>query len=265
MCKLLNISRSLIYYTPKGQLYDSKLENLIVKIFKDSRNNYGSRKIKEKLKYYDYIVSRRLVRRIMIKYALVSNYTIKQYKVHHTKPNEDNINNILDRKFNSNSTLDVVVSDITYVNVNGSWNYICILIDLFNREIVGYAAGKHKAASLIKHAFNRINAPLNKINIFHTDRGSEFKNTLIDELLLGFNIKRSLSKKGCPYDNAVAEATFKILKTEFTFNKNFNTFEELERSLFDYVNWYNNVRIHGSLGYQTPVGYKTMMSEKKLY
>lgn len=88
---------------------------------------------------------------------------------------------------------------------------------------------------------------------------------MIDELLLGFNIKRSLSKKGCPYDNAVAEATFKILKTEFTFNKNFNTFEELERSLFDYVNWYNNVRIHGSLGYQTPVGYKTMMSEKKLY
>ena len=102
---------------------------------------------------------------------------------------------------------------------------------------------------------------MNNINIFHTDRGNEFKNKIIDEVLTTFNIDRSLSKKGCPYDNAVAEATYKIIKTEFAFNRIFESFEELETELFDYVNWYNNFRIHGSLDYLTPVEYRVVNEE----
>lgn len=75
-------------------------------------------------------------------------------------------------------------------------------------------------------------------------------------MLNTFNILRSLSDKGCPYDNAVAEATYKIIKTEFAFNRIFKSLDELELELFDYVNWYNNVRIHGSLGYRTPAKFK---------
>jgi len=82
--------------------------------------------------------------------------------------------------------------------------------------------------------------------------------------LTTFNIDRSLSNKGNPYDNAVAEAAFKVVKTEFAFNKIFNSFEELENQLFDYVNWYNNHRIHGSLDYLTPTNYRRLMYEKKL-
>ncbi len=81
----------------------------------------------------------------MKKYGLVSSYTVKQYKVYPSKCNEEKIDNIVDRNFNTEDRLDVVVSDLTYVNVNGKWNYICILLDLYNREIIGYAAGKNKA------------------------------------------------------------------------------------------------------------------------
>ena len=91
--------------------------------------------------------------------------------------------------------------------------------------------------------------------------GNEFKNKIIDEVLETFIIKKSLSKKGCPYDNTVAEATYKIIKTEFAYNRLFSSFEELEMELFTYVNWYNNHRIHGSLNYMTPVEYKSKMSE----
>ena len=141
-----------------------------------------------------------------------------------------------------------------------NWNYICILVDLFNREIIGYSAGPHKTANLVKQAFMAINGSLENIHIFHTDRGNEFKNQLIDETLEAFDITRSLSHKGCPYDNAVAEATYKIFKTEFAYNRRFESFEELESELFDYVNWYNNIRIHGSLDYQTPVQYRLQYS-----
>jgi transposase InsO family protein len=71
------------------------------------------------------------------------------------------------------------------------------------------------AGVLVAKAFATVKSNLKNINVFHTDRGNEFKNQLIDETLRTFKIKRSLSMKGCPYDNAVAEATFKIIKAEF--------------------------------------------------
>ena len=125
----------------------------------------------------------------------------------------------------------------------------------FNREIVGFSVGKKKTAELVYEAFLNSNINLMKVKIFHTDRGSEFNNKIIDNMLKAFNIERSLSHKGCPYDNAVAEATYKILKTEFALNRVFTDLYELRLALADYVNWYNNVRIHGSLGYLTPVEY----------
>jgi len=256
MCKILDINRSLIYYEYKNKRQDVELENLVIQIFRDSRSNYGSRKIKIKLLELGYIVSLRRIRRIMNLQGLVSNYTAKRYKFHKTTFNEEKIQNIVNRDFNRNEELDVVVSDLTYVNVSGKWNYICLILDLFNREIIGFAAGKNKTATLVYKAFSSIKANLNQINIFHTDRGSEFKNKIIDELIEAFNIKRSLSKKGTPLDNAVAEATYKIIKTEFAYNRVFNSFEELEIELFDYVNWYNNIRIHGSLNYLTPVEFR---------
>uniref|UniRef100_UPI0015B62452 integrase core domain-containing protein n=1 Tax=Staphylococcus aureus TaxID=1280 RepID=UPI0015B62452 len=70
---------------------------------------------------------------------------------------------------------------------------------------------------------------------------------LIDEVLETFKIKRSLSTKGCPYDNAVAEATMKAMKTEFVKQMQFDNLEQLETDLFDYVNWYSNFRPHCSL------------------
>lgn len=97
---------------------------------------------------------------------------------------------------------------------------------MYNREILGYAAGKNKDASLVKKAFNSIRYDLSKINLFHTDRGNKFKNQMIDEVLEVFNIKRSLNTKGCPYDNAVAEATYIIIKIEFAFNQRFESFKE---------------------------------------
>ncbi len=150
----------------------------------------------------------------------------------------------------------MVVSDLTYVRVGMSWNYICVLIDLFNREIIGYSCGQHKDAKLVLSAFSSINANLSKINIFHTDRGNEFKNKAIDEVLNTFNIDRSLNMKGCPYDNAVAEATYKIIKTEFVKNNRFESLEELQYKLADYVNWFNNHRIHSSLQYLSPKQYR---------
>ena len=261
MCKMLKISRSLIYYKRSHKRTDSKLENLVISIFEKSKKNYGARKIDQELQKDSYKISRRRIRQIMVKYELVSNYTIKNYKSHKAKCNEENISNVINRKFKPGLTQNVIVSDLTYVNVGGKWNYICILLNIFNREIIGYSAGTKKSAELVKKAFATVKSSLYDLNIFHTDRGKEFKNKSIDNMLKTFNIKRSLSKKGNPYDNSVAEATFKIIKTELVMGKKFKSIDELRLGLSDYVNWFNNRRIHGSLGYMTPIEYKSTLSE----
>ncbi len=266
MCKVLNVTRSLIYYhikqrkdVQKKSLSEGEvdLENKVIKIFKDSKNNYGTRKIKRELVKENMIASRKKIGDIMNKYGLVSNYTVKQFKPSKSKVNEDKIENIVDRDFDRGS-LEVIVSDLTYIRVGDKWNYLCTIMDLFNREVIGYSVGPKKDANLVYEAFMRCKYPLNNIKVFHTDRGSEFRNKQIGEVLDLFGIERSLSKKGCPYDNAVIESMYNIVKKEFVKGKKFNNIGELESGLFEYFNWYNTKRIHGSLGYVTPIEYRSL-------
>ena len=256
MCRVLQVNRSTYYYEEKPKPDESELSSEIAEIFKVSRNNYGTRKIKQELMKTGKQVSRRRIGRIMKREGLVSNYTTAQFKPRKDTCNESKTKNILNRQFDGQGYRDVVISDLTYVRVGRHWNYICVLVDLYNREIIGYSAGEHKTAELVREAFQSVEGNLRDIRLFHTDRGNEFKNQTIEELLETFDIGRSLSHKGCPYDNAVAEATFKIIKTEFVWNETFTNLKELKLKLWDYVNWYNHHRIHSSLGYQTPVQYR---------
>lgn len=256
LCKCLDIARSTYYYEAKGSVQETELEAEIEKIFLNSRKVYGSRKIKAALLKQGKKVSRRKICKIMKQKNLESAYSKSRFKAHRGKYNEASTPNELNRQFNGQNRYETIVSDLTYVRVNYKWNYICILIDLFNREIIGYSAGPNKDAKLVYDAFATVKANLTEIKMFHTDRGSEYNNHLIDDMLGTFKIKRSLSLKGCPYDNAVAESTFKIFKAEFVYGRNFDSLEKMRLELGDYINWFNNYRLHGSLGYLSPKQYK---------
>ncbi|MFT8708753.1 MAG: IS3 family transposase [Sporolactobacillus sp.] len=259
LCNVLQLSCSTFYYEAnvrEQQLAHKELTHQIVQIFKDSRSIYGQRKIKKTLEKQGKKVSRRRIGRVMREQGLVSNYTVAQFKPHKTTCNEEPVTNVLNREFNQAHELKVVVSDLTYVRVQQNWHYICVLVDLYNREIIGYSAGPSKDAQLVYRAFATVKGDLNRLELFHTDRGNEFKNKLIDEALETFHIKRSLSHKGTPYDNAVAEATFKTIKTERISGRVFPSQDVLDLELFDDVNWFNTIRIHGSLDYLTPTEYK---------
>ena len=92
--------------------------------------------------------------------------------------------------------------------------------------------------------------------MFHSDRGSEFDNAALDELFEVFGITRSLSKKGCPFDNAVDESANKTLKAEFVYREQFASLRDLQLKLNDYVWWYNKERMHSTLGYMSPVEFR---------
>ena len=201
MCAVLDIPTSTYYYQADlsgkraKKAADAALSKEIDRIFKDSRNNYGTRKIKKVLAKLPEPkqVSRRRIGRIMNELGLVSNYTVAQFKPHKSGCNEAPVKNELKREFNQDKQLAVIVSDLTYVRVGKKWHYVCLFVDLFNREIIGYSAGENKTAELVYQAIASIRANLNDVKMFHTDRGKrgkEFDNKLISEALVTFDIKR---------------------------------------------------------------------------
>ncbi|WP_418127333.1 IS3 family transposase [Streptococcus parasuis] len=253
MCRWLKIPRSSYYYKAVVPVSEAQLEEMVKRIFLDSKSRYGARKIKKCLEAQGITLSHRRIRRIMKRLNLVSVYQKATFKPHSKGKNEAPVPNFLERQFNQQKPLETLVTDLTDVRVANRWAYVCLIIDLFNREIIGLSLGWHKTADLVKEAIQSIPYALTKVKLFHSDRGKEFDNALIDEMLKAFGITHSLSQAGCPYDNAVAESTYRSFKLEFINQENFRSLEKLTLKTKDYVHWWNHHRIHSILHYQTPM------------
>ncbi len=188
--------------------------------------------------------------------GLVGAYGRKRFKVYPRAVNEADVPNVVARGFGGRAPRTHICSDLAYVRVGASWNYVCLLVDLYNREVVSHSAGPKKDARLARSAFATLSFPISDVEVFRTDRDSELDNAEIDLMLEAFGIEGSLSAKGCPYDNAVDESTNGILKAELVHRETFGTTRELRAKLSDYVHWYNNFRIHSAPSCMSPVEFR---------
>lgn len=163
---------------------------------------------------------------------------------------------MLARGFDGRAPRTHVASDLACVRAGGSWRCARLLVDPCNREMVGCSCGRRKDARLVKAAFSNVALPLTAIEVFRSDRGSEFCNGDVDAPLSAFGIERSVSRPGNPCDNAVVESTDRVLKRELVRGRVFPSEGRLRTELFDWVNWCNNCRLHSTLGYMAPVGFR---------
>lgn len=161
--------------------------------------------------------------------------------------------NLLNQVFDIWSEREVLTSDLTYVKCADKFGYVCFVVDLFNREIIAFNVSLSHDASFVLETLNQIN--ISKTHMFHSDRGNEFVNQQIDKLLEENDVKLSLSKTGCPFDNAVSENLFGLFKREWAKEK-YSTLEELKRDVDDFVHNYNNFRVHSKLCYMSLVEYR---------
>lgn len=133
------------------------------------------------------------------------------------------------------------------------WHCIRPPDGLASREVAGHAAGARKDAELVRSALATAAFPLFDIDAFHSGRGPESDDMALDEMFEVFGVTRSLSKRGCPHDDAVAESADKMLRAEFVYRESFGSLEELRVKLSDCVWWYSHERMHSALGYMGPV------------
>ena len=267
----MGIHHSVYYYhknnkTNKYKENNKELDRQIIEIYTESKRRYGLPKIKKILENNGIMVSQKRVARRMKKLGIRS-IVVKKYNYAATKRVDDtNKPNLLEQNFKAIKPKEKWVGDITYIYTKEiGWTYLAIVMDLYDLKIIGYSYGKHMTADLVIQALNNAvcNVGIEEGMIFHSDLGSQYTSNDYEELLKTLKVKHSYIKKGYPYDNASMESFNAILKKEEVNQRSYVIFEEARLAIFEFIeSWYNNKRIHSSLGYITPNEKEKLYYEK---
>ena len=272
MCKCMRISKNAYYHWAKtkdlNKIKASKvfLKNRIEYHFYKSKEIYGSYRIHKKLEQEGLIYSRSYIGFLMQEMGFKS--VLKRKFITTTDSNHSNpiSKNQLNRAFSCSELGKKWVSDITYIRVHENWNYLTIIIDLADRKVVGWSLSEDMTVkNTVKKAWmqaRRTRAIMDGF-IFHSDRGVQYTSKDITKYFKGNQkITQSMSRKGNCWDNAVAESFFKTIKYEWLNRFKYRSNLQLYDSLKDYINWYNNERLHSSLGYLSPLEMEQVLRRK---
>ena len=269
MCRVLNVNRNTyykhFYSKPSPHANENqKINECILHIYIDYHNSIGAYKIRRVLQRdYGINISVGRVYRLMHTMNLPKMLVPKPKWRYSYKDNGPCIN-YLKQEFYPNKPNSVWASDFTYVRVNGKFCYLCIVLDLFSRKIIGWSVSNNHTVELTQQAFNNAYESRNKPigTLFHSDRGSEYTAFTFRMLLNKCSILQSFSKKGYPYDNACCESFFKQMKQECLNRKSFHSIEDFKLTCFEYIEQYNSKRPHSTLNYATPNEIENLYMER---
>jgi len=227
-----------------------------MEIFEESKNSYGSIRMTRELKERGRNVGQNRIAKMMRAAGLQARKPKKFKVTTDSKHNYPVAPNLLDQEFYATGPGEVWVSDITYVRTKNGWLYLTVIIDLYDRKVIGWSMSRGlSAAETIIPAWMMAtrNRPVSQELIFHSDRGTQYACNEFTKILKANNlIIQSMSRKGNCWDNAVAESFFKTIKVEWIYNQNFINQEQAQLSIFEWIeSWYNRRRRHSAIGYQT--------------
>lgn len=235
-------------------------EEMLVKeikiIFDESNQLYGIHKIAAALKNKGITASIKKVSMIMNKYNMLKRSSAKRPKIENVTIKRHSNRNLVKGNFNPERPNMIWVSDFMELKVKQAKFYLCVILDLFSRRVVGWRLS-HKlsdnlALNTFKDAYESRNEPQDLI--FHSDLGSQFRSNKFKDTLQLLGVKQSFSKERTPVDNAVMESFYSYLRKEET-NININHYENskvIKEYLDRYFTFYNEKRIHTTIGYVTP-------------
>ena len=256
----LGVTRSGFYaWLRRGravrQAADEDLRDLIEGIQQEVHYRYGSPRMTRELRRRGRRVGHNRVARLM-HHGKLGARRRKAYRVT-TKSNHSHAvaENLLQRLFRVSAANRVWASDITYIPTAEGWMYLCVVLDLYSRRVVGWSMGQSLGVDLAVHALLMAvmgRRPPRDL-LLHSDRGVQYCAGAFRRHLRRHGIRQSMSRKGDCWDNACAETFFASLKTELIGDRIFVTREQARREIFEYIEvFYNRRRLHSYLGYLTP-------------
>lgn len=261
MCKVFKVRKSSYYSWLKNGPSQRWKENEallveIMDIFKRSHKSYGSPRMTHELRAKGRVVSRNRVARIMQAADIRAKRRRKLVVTTDSSHNYPIVPNVLDRQFKAIRNGEIWISDITYVRTKSGWLYLTVIIDMYDRKVIGWSMSKGLSAmeTIIPTWFMAVrNRPITQELIFHSDPGVQYACEAFAKMLDKNNlITRSMSRKGNCWDNAVAESFFKTIKVEWIYSQSFEDQNHATLSIFEWIeSWYNKRRRHSALGYKT--------------
>lgn len=272
-CRLLEVRRTGYYEwaardgeRPQRVRQDEALTVKIKNIFYESKRVYGARKIQRLLRREGWKVGRKRIRRLMLQAGLVPITYRRHVQTTDSRHALAIFPNLLNRDFTAAAVNRVWVSDFTYIRTDEGWLYLCTVLDICSKRVVGWAVSRtidrHLAIAALEKAI-KARRPASGF-IFHSDRGSQYASADFRNTLARHGGRQSMSGPGNPYDNACAESFFRSLKVECVDAAHFTSRKQAADQIAEYLLFYNRRRIHASLDYRTPAAFERDLANLSL-
>ena len=269
LCAAFGVSRSG-YHAWQGrapsprQQADEVLSECLLLAHAQSRQTYGSPRLLQALRQQGHRTSRRRVRRLMRQHQLRAQVP-RRFVPQTTDSRHDQpiAPNRLASVASPTAANQQWVTDLTYVRTGESWLYVAAVMDRWSRRIVGLAMAEHMETTLIQQALQQALHQRRPARgcLHHSDRGSQYASADYRRLLAAHGLEASMSRAGNCYDNAAMESFWGKLKTELVYRQTFATRQEARLAIFEYVEvYYNRVRLHSALGFQSPVDFEQQLN-----
>ncbi len=264
LLQVAGFSRSTFYYQCQVLQRNDKYKELkvhICAIYDKHKGRYGYRRITAVLRKSVQQINHKTVQRLMQELGLKSLIRVKKFRL---ASGEDDVSvpNILQRNFNASAPNEKWVTDITEFNVKGQKLYLSASMDVYNGEIVACHTSKRPVFELVIQTLKSALETLDRGSrpILHSDQGWQYKMLPYRKMISQYGLTQSMSRKGNCFDNAAIESFFGTLKAEFFHLTEFDSIEQLDAEVHDYIRYYNHERIKLKLNGLSPVDYRSQFA-----
>jgi len=264
-CQAAGVSASAFYAwitrrEQEPQAAEHAQAELVAKIrtiHAESAGTYGSPRVTHELRRRGWRVNHKRVARLMAAHGIVGHRPRRRRGLTKADSATPPAPDLVGRLFDPDQLDRIWVSDLTYIPTEEGWLYLASVLDLASRHLVGWSMGTHHDAGLVGDALQAAVAIRGRARmdatIFHTDRGSEYTSAACIEVCDRLGLRRSMGRTGSCLDNAVAESFFATLKVELVDRHHYRTRAQARASIFRWIAWYNQRRLHSTNDYLPPL------------
>lgn len=264
LCESLQLSRSGFYAWRKREQTVRAVDGAVSEAFKAHEGRAGAPCLTGDVHALGVRVSERTIGRSLSRQGLRCH---SRLKFRHTTDSNHRLPvapNLLNRNFTVSKPNQVWVGDITYIQTSEGWLYLATMIDLFNRQVVGWQMSARIDQALVNDALMAALISRGKPSgvMIHTDRGSQYCAHSFKRILADHDMVQSMSRKGNCWDNAVAESFFATLKKQGIHGHALKTRQQVRQHVFEFIEiYYNRVRRHSANGWLTPVEFEALYNQ----
>jgi transposase InsO family protein len=267
LCGVCKVSRSAFYdWRKKGEgpseadLDEAYLANVIYDIWKKSRRRYGVPRVTAALAKQGARVNDKRVARIMGQLGIEGISGRRRVKSTRRDPAHVPAADLVERDFSAEAPDELWLTDLTYIATDEGWLYLCSILDVFSRRLLGWSLADHMRTELCTDALDAAAMVRGRGRfagtVLHSDHGCQYTSDDFKARCKALGIVQSMGSVGDSYDNCMMESAWSSLKRELVYETHFTTREEARQAVFEWLIWYNSERLHSSIGYMSPVEFE---------